>query len=158
MPAPRRLVSGATSVGLAEGGSDWGSVRQVDADVGAALERLRGRCMALPEATERLSHGEPTWFVRGKKVFVTFAGRHHDDRVAFWCAAPAEERDALVSEDPERFFVPPYVGGRGWLGVYLDTAGVDWAEIDEIVREAYRIIAPKELAALLDGPTDTPSC
>ncbi|HEY0572956.1 MAG TPA: MmcQ/YjbR family DNA-binding protein [Pseudonocardia sp.] len=114
--------------------------------------------MALPEATERLSHGEPTWFVRGKKVFVTFAGRHHDDRVAFWCAAPAEERDALVSEDPERFFVPPYVGGRGWLGVYLDTAGVDWAEIDEIVREAYRIIAPKELAALLDGPTDTPSC
>jgi hypothetical protein len=130
----------------------------VDADVGAALERLRGRCMALPEATERLSHGEPTWFVRGKKVFVTFAGRHHDDRVAFWCAAPAEERDALVSEDPERFFVPPYVGGRGWLGVYLDTAGVDWAEIDEIVREAYRIIAPKELAALLDGPTDTPSC
>jgi hypothetical protein len=130
----------------------------VDADVGAALERLRVGCMALPEATERLSHGEPTWFVRGKKVFVTFAGRHHDDRVAFWCAAPAEERDALVSEDPERFFVPPYVGGRGWLGVYLDTARVDWAEIDEIVREAYRIIAPKELAALLDGPTDTPSC
>jgi hypothetical protein len=157
VPAPRRLVGGATSVGLAEGGPDWGSVRQVDADVGAALERLRGRCMALPEATERLSHGEPTWFVRGKKVFVTFAGRHHDDRVAFWCAASAEERDALVSEDSDRFFVPPYVGGRGWLGVYLDTARVDWAEIDEIVREAYRLIAPKQLAALLDGPTDTPS-
>lgn len=125
--------------------------------MGPVLERLRGRCMALPEATERLSHGEPTWFVRGKKVFVTFAGRHHDDRVAFWCAASAEERDALVAEDPERFFVPPYVGGRGWLGVYLDTARVDWAEIDEIVREAYRLIAPKKLAALLDEPTDTPA-
>jgi hypothetical protein len=129
----------------------------VDADAGAALERLRGRCMALPEATERLSHGEPTWFVRGKKVFVTFAGRHHDDRVAFWCAASAEERDALVAEDAQRFFVPPYVGGRGWLGVYLDTARVDWAEIDEIVREAYRLIAPKKLAAQLDASTGSPA-
>jgi len=112
-----------------------------------ALDRLRALCLALPEATERLSHGEPTWFVR--KVFVTFAGRHHDDRVACWCAAAAEERDALVAEDPDRFFVPPYVGGRGWLGVYLDVPGVDWAELREIVREAYRLVAPKRLAALL---------
>jgi len=112
-----------------------------------ALSRLRALCLALPEATERLSHGEPTWFVR--KVFVTFAGRHHDDRVACWCAAAAEERDVLVAEDPDRFFVPPYVGGRGWLGVYLDVPGVDWAELREIVREAYRLVAPKRLAALL---------
>jgi hypothetical protein len=121
-----------------------------DGALAGALDRLRALCLALPEATERLSHGEPTWFVRDRKVFVTFAGRHHDDRVACWCAAAADERDALVGEDPERFFVPPYVGGRGWLGVYLDVDRVDWAELGEIVREAYRLIAPKRLAALLD--------
>lgn len=121
-----------------------------DDELDGALDRLRALCLALPEATERLSHGEPTWFVRDRKVFVTFAGRHHDDRVACWCAAAADERDALVGEDPERFFVPPYVGGRGWLGVYLDVDRVDWAELGEIVREAYRLIAPKRLAALLD--------
>ncbi|MDT7633875.1 MAG: hypothetical protein QOI50_5805 [Pseudonocardiales bacterium] len=121
-----------------------------DAELAGVLDRLRALCLALPEATERLSHGEPTWFVRDRKVFVTFAGRHHDDRVACWCAAAADERDALVGEDPERFFVPPYVGGRGWLGVYLDVDRVDWAELGEIVREAYRLIAPKRLAALLE--------
>ena len=121
-----------------------------DAELAGPLDRLRALCLALPEATERLSHGEPTWFVRDRKVFVTFAGRHHDDRVACWCAAAADERDALVGEDQERFFVPPYVGGRGWLGVYLDVDRVDWAELGEIVREAYRLIAPKRLAALLD--------
>jgi hypothetical protein len=118
-----------------------------DPVLAGALDRLRTLCLELPEATERLSHGEPTWFVR--KVFVSFAGRHHDDRVACWCAATAEERDALVAEDPDRFFVPPYVGGRGWLGVYLDVPGVNWAELSEIVREAYRLVAPKRLAALL---------
>ncbi|HEY2207247.1 MAG TPA: MmcQ/YjbR family DNA-binding protein [Pseudonocardia sp.] len=105
----------------------------------------------MPEATERLSHGEPTWFVRGRKVFVSFAGRHHDDRVACWCAAETEERDALVAEAPERYFVPPYVGGRGWLGVYLDVEDVSWTEVGEIVREAFRLIAPARLAATLDA-------
>src|SRR5258708_5034900 len=118
-----------------------------DPVLAGALDRVRTLCLELPEATERLSHGEPTWFVR--KVFVSFAGRHHDDRVACWCAATAEERDALVAEDPDRFFVPPYVGGRGWLGVYLDVPGVDWVELREIVREAYRLGAPHRLAALL---------
>jgi hypothetical protein len=113
-----------------------------------ALSRLRALCLALPEATEKISHGEPTWFVR--KVFVTFAGHHHDDRTAFWCAAPPGVQEALVGSDPQRFFRPPYVGGRGWLGVYLDVPGVDWAEIAEIVAEAYRTVAPKRLAALVD--------
>jgi hypothetical protein len=121
------------------------------------LTRLRALCLALPEATERLSHGEPTWFVRGRRVFVNFADRHHDDRLAFWCAAEPGERDALVARYPDRFFVPPYVGHRGWLGGYLDVERVDWVEIAEIVREAYRLIAPKKLLSQLDEAEATPS-
>ena len=120
------------------------------------LARLRALCLALPEATEKLSHGEPTWFVR--KVFVTFAGRHHDDRVAFWCPAPPGVQEALVGSDPERFLRPPYVGVRGWLGVYLDVPGVDWEEIAELILDAYRMVAPTRLAARLDdaGGGDSP--
>jgi len=114
------------------------------------VERLRELCLALPEVTERLSHGEPTWFVRGKKTFVTFANQHHDDRVGFWCAAPEGAQEALVGSDPEHFFRPPYVGHRGWLGVYLDVDGVDWAHLEDIVEDAYRQIAPKTLIAQLD--------
>ncbi|HVV11654.1 MmcQ/YjbR family DNA-binding protein [Amycolatopsis sp.] len=113
------------------------------------LDELRKLCLALPETTERLSHGEPTWFVRGRKTFVMFTDHHHDDRVAFWCAAPAGAQEELVAQEPERFFRPPYVGHRGWLGVYLDVP-VDWAEIGQIVAEAYRVVAPKKLVAQLD--------
>jgi hypothetical protein len=125
-------------------------VAEPDEVLGYALERLRPLCLALPEATERPSHGEPTWFVRDRKVFVSFAGRHHDDRVACWCAARAEERDGLVERQPERFFVPPYVGHRGWLGIRLDVPDVDWTEVGELVRDAFRLVAPKTLAARLD--------
>lgn len=112
------------------------------------LEELRRLCLALPETTERLSHGEPTWFVRDKKTFVTYADHHHDDRLGFWCAAPPGVQEALVAEDPARFFRPPYVGHRGWLGVYLDVE-VDWPEVAEIVTDAYRMVAPKSLVARL---------
>ncbi|NKQ55211.1 MmcQ/YjbR family DNA-binding protein [Amycolatopsis sp. K13G38] len=115
------------------------------------LPRLRALCLALPETTERLSHGEPTWFVRGRKTFVMYADHHHDDRLAFWCAAPPGAQEQMTGEEPERFFRPPYVGHRGWLGVWLDVR-VDWAEIGEIVTGAYRVIAPKTLVARLDGP------
>src|SRR5947209_9010071 len=84
------------------------------------LERLRALCLALPETTERLSHGEPTWFVRDKKTFVMYADNHHDNVLAFWCAAPPGAQELLVSGDPERYFRPPYVGHRGWLGVRLE--------------------------------------
>ncbi len=100
------------------------------------VERLRALCLAFPDVEERLSHGEPSWFIRGKRQFVMFANRHHDDRVAFWCDAPPGAQEALVSSAPERFFVPPYVGGRGWLGVYLDVP-VDWSEMTAIVRDAH---------------------
>ncbi|ADJ50166.1 hypothetical protein AMES_8341 [Amycolatopsis mediterranei S699] len=113
------------------------------------LDALRKLCLALPETSERLSHGEPTWFVRGKKTFVMFADHHHDDVLAFWCPAPPGVQEELVRTEPDRFFRPPYVGHRGWLGVRLDV-DVDWGEIDRIVREAYRLVAPKTLAARLD--------
>jgi hypothetical protein len=113
------------------------------------VEKLRAICLALPEATERISHGEPAWFVRDKKLFVTYSNHHHDDRVAFWCAAPDGAQQELAAAEPDRFFRPPYVGGRGWLGAYLDVA-VDWQEIAEIVADAYREVAPKTLSAQLD--------
>ena len=109
------------------------------------LERLRKLCLALPETTERISHGEPTWFVRGKKVFVMYSDHHHNDRLAFVCAAPDGAQEMLVGTDPDRFYVPAYVGHRGWLGVYLDVPGVDWDEIADLVVEAYRVVAPKRL-------------
>lgn len=115
------------------------------------LETLRKLCLALPETTERLSHGEPTWFVRDKKTFVMYANHHHDDRLTFWCAAPDGAQEALVGSAPERFFRPPYVGHRGWLGVYLDVPGVDWDQIADMVTDAYRVVAPKRLVAELDA-------
>lgn len=106
--------------------------------------------MDLPEVTERLSHGTPTWFVRDKKTFVTYWNDHHSDgRLAIWCAAPPGVQHLLVEQEPRRFFVPPYVGHRGWLGLRLDVE-VDWDEVAEVVEDAYRQIAPKQLTAKLD--------
>ncbi|MGX1810317.1 MmcQ/YjbR family DNA-binding protein [Nocardia sp. NPDC055321] len=116
--------------------------------MGDQLDRLRALCTALPETSERLSHGEPTWFVR-KKVFVMFADHHHDDRLAFWCPAPPVAQQELIAAEPDRFFRPPYVGHRGWLGVYLDVP-VDWTEITEVVHDAYRMVAPKTVLAQWD--------
>ena len=118
------------------------------------LERVRQLCLALPETTERLSHGEPTWFVLDKNVFVMYANHHHDDRLAFWCAAPVGAQQALVATEPARFFRPPYVGHRGWLGVWLDVP-VDWTEIADLVADAYRMVAPKRLQAALDASSHT---
>lgn len=115
-----------------------------------AVAALRAICLALPQATERLSHGEPSWFVGKGKQFVTVSDHHHDDRLAFWCAAPPGAQEALTEEDPGHYFVPPYVGGRGWLGVYLDVP-VDWEEIEALVEDAYRMVAAKRLIAALDA-------
>jgi hypothetical protein len=115
------------------------------------IGRMRTICLALPETTERLSHGEPTFFVRDKRSFVMTVDDHHGDGVlGFWCAAPPGVQEALVAEEPDRFFRPPYVGHRGWLGVRLDR-DVDWDEIATIVEDAYRCVAPKTLIAQLDA-------
>ncbi|HLG11513.1 MAG TPA: MmcQ/YjbR family DNA-binding protein [Dehalococcoidia bacterium] len=114
---------------------------------GSPLDRLRALCLSYPGTAERISHGEPTWFV--KKTFVMYADHHHDDRVAFWCAAPEGAQGVLAGSEPERYFVPPYVGHRGWLGVYLDV-DVDWDAVTLVVEDAYRCVAPKKLLAELD--------
>ena len=112
------------------------------------LGRLRGICLGLPEVEERLSHGAPTFFVRGKRAFVmVLTDHHHDGRFAIWCAAGAGVQSMLVDADADRFFVPPYVGHRGWLGMRLDRA-LDWDEIAGIVEDAYAEIAPAKLVAL----------
>ncbi|HZS24155.1 MAG TPA: MmcQ/YjbR family DNA-binding protein [Gaiellaceae bacterium] len=109
------------------------------------LERLRGLCLALPETSERPSHGAPTFFVREKRAFVMVLTNHHGDgRFALWCAAPDGLQKLLVDADPERFFVPPYVGHRGWLGVRLDR-GLDRGELAGIVEDAYAEVAPARL-------------
>ncbi|MFF0815887.1 MmcQ/YjbR family DNA-binding protein [Rhodococcus sp. NPDC003318] len=121
------------------------------------LDRLRALCLALPEATERISHGEPAWFVRKSPQFATYADHHHDDRVSFWAAAPAGAQQDWVARDTERFFVPPYVGTRGWIGVRLDVgpnggpSQRDWRDIEDIVEDAYRAVAPPRLVARLDA-------
>ena len=122
----------------------------------AALEHVRRICLDLPEVTERPSHGSPTWFVRGKKTFVMFLDDHHGDgRLAIWCAAPPGVQVQLVEQEPQRFFRPPYVGHRGWLGVELDV-DPDWGEVAEICADAYRQVAPKTLVAALDArPEET---
>jgi hypothetical protein len=109
------------------------------------LERLRTICLALPETSERLSHGAPTFFVREKRPFLMVLTDHHGDgRFAIWCAAPAGVQGLLVENDPEKFFVPPYVGHRGWLGVRLD-ATIDWDELTGIAEDAFAEIAPAKL-------------
>ena len=116
----------------------------------AVLERLRGVCLALPEATERLSHGAPSFFVRDKRCFLMLLDDHHGDgRFAIWCAAPPGHQELLVEADAEKFFVPPYVGHRGWLGVRLND-GVDWEELTGIVEDAYCTVAPQKLIAELE--------
>ena len=113
--------------------------------------------MALPEVTERLSHGTPTWFVRDKRSFVQFwvHGHHEDQFPHLWCAAPPGAQQELTESEPDRFFRPPYVGGRGWIGVRMD-GDVDWDEIDRICVDAYRVVAPPPLLRRLDA-LDPPS-
>ena len=115
------------------------------------LGRLREVCLALPEVSERVSHGSPTFFIREKRTLVTFHpdGIHGEHGTSIWVPAPAGVQEQLVDDEPERFYRPPYVGHRGWVGVRLDR-DPDWAEIEAIVHDAYRLVAPKTLVRQLD--------
>jgi hypothetical protein len=113
------------------------------------LAGIRKICVGLPEVTERLSHGAPSFFVKDKRCFVMVVTDHHGDgRFAIWCAAGEGVQGMLIEADSERFFRPPYVGGRGWLGVRLDrglAGAIDWDELAGILEDAYAEVAPQKL-------------
>jgi hypothetical protein len=115
------------------------------------LQRLRSLCLALPEAAEKEAWGHPTFRVRDK-IFATFSmpEEGEDGRVSMCCKAPPGAQEILVGSDPERFFVPAYVGHRGWVGVRLDVA-TDWDLVADLVEESYRLTAPKRLSAPSSG-------
>ena len=111
------------------------------------IERVRRICLALPETIEKLSHGEPTFFVR-KKVFAMFSNNHHNDgHIAVTLPAAIGIQDMLIESEPEKFYRPPYVGVRGWIGVELDRVSDE--ELTLHIHEAWRLIAPEKLHALL---------
>ena len=114
------------------------------------LTRLRKLCLALPEAHEVEAWGEPTFRVRNK-LFAMYAaaGNHHGaGRPAAWCKASRMNQSMMVEAEPDRFFVPPYVGPSGWIGVWLDAA-VAWENLNDLLRDAYVLVAPKRLGALV---------
>ena len=107
------------------------------------IERVRHICLALPETWEKISHGEPTWFV-AKKVFAMFSNNHHNDgHIALTVPAAIGIQEMLISKSPKKFYRPPYVGVRGWVGIELDQ--VSDKELALHIKEAWRLIAPKKL-------------
>ena len=117
------------------------------------LTRLRKVCLALPEAHEVEAWGEPTFRVRNK-LFAMYAAattHHGGGRPAVWCKAGPGNQSIMVRVNPKRFFVPPYVGPSGWIGVWLD-GGVDWVELADLLRDSYLLVAPKKLRSQLEEP------
>jgi hypothetical protein len=113
------------------------------------LEHLRSIISAWPETHEKVSHGAPTWW-GGKKTFATFDDHHHgEERVAVWVKASFLEQEARVEADPDTYFVPPYVGPRGWVGMRLDI-DPDWDEVATLLELGYRMVAPKRAIAELE--------
>jgi predicted DNA-binding protein (MmcQ/YjbR family) len=113
------------------------------------LARLRAICLALPEANERTSHGEPTWFAGKGKVFATLDDHHHGAmHLSVWLPAGLGAQEALIDSDPKRYFRPPYVGSSGWVGVVLDTRP-DWGQVGRLVEQAYRLVAQPRLVSKL---------
>ena len=110
------------------------------------LDRLRALCLALPEATEEALRRGPTFRV-ADKIFALY--RTGDGRKSLWCKVPEGGQALLIGADPARFFVPPYYGSKGWVGVRLD-AKPDWSEVEAMVRRSYRLVAPKRLAAMVE--------
>jgi predicted DNA-binding protein (MmcQ/YjbR family) len=118
---------------------------------GKALRRVTDLCLALPAAECSRSRDHATYRVRGK-VFAYFLNDHHGDGIVSVCVkSELGENTDRARRDPERFYLPAYIGPRGWFGMRLDRPGVDWKEVASIVRRSYRLTAPKRLVAELDG-------
>ena len=123
------------------------SPRSLPSASDAALERVRAICLGFPGAEEKLSHGAPSFHVRGK-MFVNFVDDHHaDGRLAVWCKAMPDDQRRLVASAPDRYFVPPYVGVRGWVGVRLDRPDTDWIDLAIVIEQGWTEIAPPTLKA-----------
>jgi hypothetical protein len=114
------------------------------------LDRVRKICLALPETIERPSHGEPAWFVRGK-LFATWEDHHHGDPiVGLWVKGAPGLQELLVENEPARYYRPKYVGHKGWIGVNMEPAGrggIDWGQVEDLIRDSWRMTAPTRLAA-----------
>lgn len=111
----------------------------------AALERVRPIALAIPGVVEKRSHGSPTFFTEAGPRGRTFASvhderEHFEGRLCLWAAAAPGEQEALVEDGPDRFFVPPYVGPRGWVGLRLDLEATDWDEVAGVIEDAYELI------------------
>jgi len=125
-------------------------VRDLSAVDRRLVERVRKICMAFPEANERISHGEPTWFAGKGKVFAMIDGHHHDSpHLSVWLPQSFDGQEALIRSDPGRYFKPPYVGVSGWVGVVLDTKP-DWDVVARLVRESYLRVATAKLKRQLE--------
>jgi hypothetical protein len=125
-------------------------LRAAAKDDGTQIQRVRRLCLTIPETIEKLSHGEPTFFTP-KRVFAMFANNHHNDaHVAVWLPAAPGVQDALVEEDPQIFFRPPYVGPSGWIGVELSE--IDDGRLGALIREAYHLIVARDRRAAT-GPS-----
>ena len=116
----------------------------------AMLDRVRGLALALPAATEKLSHGAPGFYVEGGKFFAYFSRDHHGNGITALLvkASGVEEQAQLLENDPELYFRPAYFGPAGWIGIRLDTGDVDWAHIADWLERSWRASAPKRLAML----------
>jgi predicted DNA-binding protein (MmcQ/YjbR family) len=113
------------------------------------IERLRGLCMSYPEAIEKRSHGEPTWFAGKGKVFAMLDNYHHGaEHLAVWLPQPAGAQHTRIEEEPTRYFKPPYVGVKGWVGVVLDD-DTDWGALSGLLRDAYVLVATARRKAKL---------
>ena len=106
------------------------------------LAKVRAFCLALPDVTEKPSHGAPTFFYK-RKVLAYFVDNHHGDgRLALWCAAAKGAQEMLVDSNPDLYFVPPYVGYRGWIGVRLDR-DARWSEIAAVIESGHQSLRSK---------------
>ena len=127
-------------------------IRRLSAFDQRLVERVRKLCMKLPEANEKISHGEPTWFAGKGKVFAMIDGHHHDSpHLSVWLPQPFDAQEALIDGDPARFFKPPYVGVKGWVGIVLDTKP-DWRVVAGLVRDSYLRVVSAKLRKQLEDP------
>jgi hypothetical protein len=157
LTAPKRLAAAVTSLPPFDTGAiawqpDGPLPPQAELQP-ELLERLRAICLGLPETTEEEAFGQPVFRVRGKSFADYHAARRRGHRAECWCKATLPGQAELVELNPDWFFVPPYIGPRGWVGIRLDAPDLDWAMTESVLRAAYRLAAPKRLAALVDRAT-----